>query len=113
MGNALGLVVVVLSAAASAGIVYRLAVRHGTGVDGWSLGEAPRSQKPLLPEPPAAAGGAYLPIVRTEPSWRNRMTGVVGLIVMVSFGGVALALALYAGGSMLAHMNSRMAHSGG
>ena len=41
------------------------------------------------------------------------MTGVVGLIVMVSFGGVALALALYAGGSMLAHMISRMAHSGG
>lgn len=111
MGDALGLVVVVLSAAASAGIVYRLAVRHGTGADGWSLGEAPRSERPLLPEPPAT-GGAYLPIVRSEPSWRHRMTGVVGLLVMVSFGGVALALALYAGGSMLAHMISRMAHSG-
>jgi hypothetical protein len=112
MGDTLGLVVVVLAAAAAAGIVYRLAVRHGTGTEGWSLREPPRSD-PVASDPQATGGGAYLPVVTSVPSMRDRVTGLVGLIVMVSFGGIALAFALYAGGSMLAHLIAHVAHSGG
>jgi hypothetical protein len=116
MGDVLGLGVVVLAAAAVATIVYRLAVRRGTGGawaarDTWSAGGAPASDP--VPSDVPGGGGASLPVTRMPSSPRDRITGLVGLIVMVSFGAVLLALALYAGGSMLAHLISKAAHSGG
>jgi hypothetical protein len=116
MGDVLGLGVVVVAAAAVAAVVYRLAVRRGTGGawsadGGWSAG-GPAASVPTLPETPGGEG-AFPPVSRMPVSPRDRITGVVGLLVMVSFGAVLLALALYEGGSMLAHLISKAAHTGG
>jgi hypothetical protein len=43
----------------------------------------------------------------------ERVVGLVGLIVMVSFGATLLALTLYESGSVAARLISRMMHSAG
>lgn len=49
----------------------------------------------------------------TPKERQERVVGVVGLLVMVSFGAALLALALYESGSVVARVVSRMLHAAG
>jgi hypothetical protein len=62
------------------------------------------SNDPVDPDMVQLAPGTAVPVVGTRLSWHSRLGGVLGLIVAVGIGAVAVALAAYAAGSMLARL---------
>jgi hypothetical protein len=58
--------------------------------DGWTHGAAPPSDPPV--EPPAG----YIPVAPGKPSWHARLGGVMGLVIAVAVGAIALALSVWA-----------------
>ena len=124
MGNALGFVVVVLAAVVVAAIVYRSSLRRGaatteghgddTHPTAWVRSGAEASAGPGSErEAGLFSRAAYLPVVSSGSSWQRRVTSIVGLVVLVSFGAVALALTLYVVGSTIARVLTHAAHTGG
>ena len=125
MTGVLGTLVVLVLAAAVGVLVYRLtagsdgpvhdpdAPGHGAGADvaEWRGREAD--------SPSAAAGGlatdveprqrvpeGYIPVAPGDPSWNSRLGGLMGLVIAIGAGAIALALALYALGELIARLVS-------
>jgi hypothetical protein len=124
---------VVLAAAIAVGVlVYRLTAGGGDAegaedpgaagdVSEWSGGEAvaghageagaapmptgsPQrgaavSDRPAIPD-------GYIPVAPASPSWHARLGGLMGLVIAVGAGAIALALSLYAIGSLIARLVS-------
>lgn len=88
------LLVVVIAAAVGA-IVYLMSLQAGPYPDGGGFGSEPES----APTPPA--GGAYVPVSTSRPDWQTRLTGFLGLLILVVVGSVVLAVALYVSVSLL------------
>lgn len=119
--------VLVLAIAVAVGVlVYRLTAggddrpgRAETAAPGtdddvgrWTGGEAPpaasspSTRSPALRERSAAAPPGYIPVAPGVPSWRARLGGVMGLVIAVAVGAIALALSLWALVSFVARLFS-------
>lgn len=90
------LIVFVVSLAVGVAVFFatmRQAAPTGTGGFGTPAGGGP----PADPGP----GMAYVPVAESRHDWQARMTGVLGLVVSVTVGGIALAISLYAFGVLI------------
>jgi hypothetical protein len=47
---------------------------------------------------------SYVPVSASRHDWQARMTGVLGLVVSVTVAGIALAISLYAFGTLIARL---------
>jgi hypothetical protein len=45
-----------------------------------------------------------IPVVRARPSWHSRLNGVMGLVVAIAFGAIAIAGAFYGIGRIIAKL---------
>jgi hypothetical protein len=70
---------------------------------GWS-GEGRRA--PSAPSPSLEAPQGYIPVSSGGPSWHARLGGVMGLVIAVAVGAIALALSLWALGSFISRLFS-------
>ncbi|MGH2630763.1 MAG: hypothetical protein ACRDHI_09420 [Actinomycetota bacterium] len=57
------------------------------------------SERPSIPD-------GYIPVAPASPSWHARLGGLMGLLIAVGAGAIALALSLYAIGSLIARLVS-------
>ena len=122
MTGLLGTVVVLVVAAAVGVLVYRLTAGDGRPAD---------DQDQALPgtgadvsewrgETDTASDGGgdastvpegYIPVAPGAPSWHSRLGGLMGLVIAVGAGAIALALALYAIGELIARLVSSAGES--
>ena len=65
---------------------------------------AAAAEGPRRVELSAEAGS--IPVVSTRQSWHSRLNGAMGLILAVGLGAIAIAAALYVGGTMIARLVS-------
>jgi hypothetical protein len=86
-------------------LVFLVALGVGAGVYVISLRRAPFAEGGFgnevtaeRPEP------ALLPVASSRQDWQTRLTGVLGLLIAVTVGAVALTLALVALGSFIARL---------
>ena len=86
---------VVLIAVAVGAIVYLMSLRTGPYPGDGGFGSEPERA------PTAPAGSAYVPVSTTRSDWQTRLTGFLGLLILVVVGSVALAVTLYVSVSML------------
>lgn len=87
---------VVLLAAGVGAAVYLGSLRAGsTGGDG-GFGPGAEPVPPVAPQ-----GGAYVPVTTARSDWQTRLTGFLGLLIMVAVGSVVLAVTLYVSVSLL------------
>jgi hypothetical protein len=107
--------VLVMTAVVVAAIVHRLALRRRAASVAGRI-----RYEPTIAVPPRAPDTADLwasadpqSAITASNSRQERMVGLVGLVVMVSFGAALLALALYESGSVVARVVWRMLHSAG
>ncbi len=104
----------ILAASAGVGVlVYRLTLLFSSpvvrsGVAGPPSGDASET----APEPSPDPDTAFLPVSVSERSWRTRLTGGIGLVLMVVAAGAILAMGLYQAGLLIARMLSKAADSG-
>jgi hypothetical protein len=63
---------------------------------------APGSTAPGSTGP--GAEGIYVPIVADRRSWQTRVSGLLGLVILVSLAAAGLAFALYQAGSLVARL---------
>ncbi len=88
---------VVMLAAGVGAAVYLGSLRAGSaGGDGGFGPEAETAPPPVAPQ-----GGAYVPVTITRSDWQTRLTGFLGLLIMVAVGSVVLAVTLYVSVSLL------------
>jgi hypothetical protein len=57
-------------------------------------------------EPRQAVPEGYIPVAPGGPSWNSRLGGLMGLVIAIGAGAIALALALYALGELVARLVS-------
>lgn len=62
-------------------------------------------------EPRQAVPEGYIPVAPGGPSWNSRLGGLMGLVIAVGAGAIALALALYALGELIARLVSSASNS--
>ena len=65
------------------------------------------------PAPAAQPGMVYVPLTTATRTWETRVSGIVGIIVVVTLSAAALALALYLGGSFIANLFGDAVSNGG
>lgn len=65
------------------------------------------------PAPVATASTVYVPLTSASRSWETRVSGLVGILVLVTLTAAALALALYLGGSFVVQLFGEAASNGG
>jgi hypothetical protein len=87
-------------------LVFLVALAVGAGVYVVSLRRAPFVEGGFGSEATAAPPPepALLPVATNRPDWQTRLTGVLGLLIAVTVGAVALTLALVAFGSLIARL---------
>lgn len=75
------------------GAVYAITLRNGRNVEmAFGFGEEGEGDaETRIPEP----GYAYLKVATTLPSWRDRIQGFVGLVVLVAASAALLAFGIY------------------
>ena len=115
----------VLAVAAAVGVlVYRLTAGDGrpagdadasvpgagADVSEWSGGEAETAGSGAGDARSAVPEG-YIPVAPGAPSWHSRLGGLMGLVIAVGAGAIALALALYAIGELIARLVSSAGES--
>jgi len=71
---------------------------------------APEGAPPALAAQP---GTVYVPLTPATRTWETRVSGVVGILVVVTLSAAALALALYLGGSFVVNLFGDAASNGG
>ena len=110
----LGYVLVLVIAVAAGFGVYTIAMQVGApprptrDAEEWKGTRVSRSEPE---EAPAESG--YAPVAPPDvPSWHDRLNGTVGLVLAVSLAAVALAIAMYQVGHLIAHLMSKAASSG-
>jgi hypothetical protein len=106
----------ILAASVGVGVlVYQLALLFSSPVvrpDVVASRSGDASESPP-PEPsPDEPDTAFLPVSVSERSWRTRLTGGIGLVLMVVAAGAILAMGLYQAGLLIARMLSKAADSG-
>jgi hypothetical protein len=75
-------------------------------VGGEVFGE-PREGAVAGPEPPRAGPPeGYIPVTPGASSWHARLGGAMGLVIAVAIGAIALALSLWAVGTLVARLVS-------
>ena len=78
----------------------------------WAGGEVDddASPRPRSPDPagsqPIETGARSLPRVSSGSSWHARLGGTMGLVIAVGLGAIAIALAMYAAGTLIARLVS-------
>lgn len=105
----------ILAASAGVGVlVYRLTLMFSPVARPDVLGAGSGESSATAPsEPPPAEGGtAFLPVSVSERSWRTRVAGGIGLVLMVVAAGAILAMGLYEAGLFIARLLSKAADSG-
>ena len=58
-------------------------------------------------------GSGYVPVGAVRTDWQTRLTGLLGLLIMVIVGAVVLAGTVYIGFSVLFHLIGSAASNGG
>jgi hypothetical protein len=92
-------VIVVVVSLLVGGIVYAITLWNGRRDEqAFGFGEPEeRSDPATAPEP----GYAYLKVVTTGTSWRSRIQGFVGLLVLLAASAAVLALGIYQLGHLI------------
>jgi flagellar basal body-associated protein FliL len=97
---------VLLVAAAVGAAVYFVTLRTGDDQEG--------SESAALSGAGASGpGSGYVPVGAISTDWQTRMTGLLGLVIMVIVGAVLLAGSVYLGFSLLFHLIGNAASNGG
>jgi hypothetical protein len=98
--------IVFFIAAVVGAAVYFLSIREDTANadDGGFVDE-------VVPTP--RTSHAFLPISTTHQDWATRLTGLLGLLVTVVVGAVALAVSVYLSVGWIAHKIGDIASNGG
>ena len=65
------------------------------------------------PPPPSSSGTVYVPVTPAATTWETRVSGVVGIVVIVTLSAAVLALALYLGGAFIVGLFGDAATNGG
>jgi hypothetical protein len=66
------------------------------------------------PPPPSSSGTLYVPLIpAAATTWETRVSGVVGIVVIVALSAAVLALALYLGGAFIVGLFGDAATNGG
>ena len=65
------------------------------------------------PPPVSTPGTMYLPLMPAARSWETRVSGLVGILVLVTLSAAALAFVLYLGGSLVVGLFGDAASNGG
>lgn len=65
------------------------------------------------PPPPSSSGTVYVPVAPAATTWETRVSGVVGIVVIVTLSAAVLALALYLGGAFIVGLFGDAATNGG
>ena len=99
---------VLLVAAAVGAAVYFVTLRADVDYEG-SDGAAFSSAGASAPAP----GSGYVPVGSVSTDWQTRVTGLLGLLIMVIVGAVVLAGTTYIGFSILFHLIGNAASNGG
>lgn len=111
----MGYALVFLAALLVGAIVYWVTLRQderGPAAPG-AEGEWTATAEGAPPAPVAPPGGAYVPLMPASRSWETRVSGLVGIFVLVTLSAAALAFALYLGGSFLIGLFGDAASNGG
>lgn len=115
MVSSFDLGVLVMAAVVLSAIVHRVALRRRAAPAAVQIRHEPAIA--LAPREPDAAdlwaSADPQSAITAANARQERMVGLVGLIVMVSFGAALLALALYESGSVVARIISRMLRTAG
>jgi hypothetical protein len=96
-------VYIFMAALATGALVFWLTLRAA----GQDARPAPADGDGFLPEPPGATpqpDGVYVPIGSDRRSWQTRVTGLLGLLILVSLAAATLAFSLYQAGSWIAEL---------
>jgi hypothetical protein len=101
---------VLLVAAAVGAAVYFVTLRADVDYEG-SDGAAFSSAGVSTSAP--APGSGYVPVGSVRTDWQTRVTGLLGLLIMVVVGAVVLAGTVYIGFSLLFHLIGNAASNGG
>jgi hypothetical protein len=78
---------------------------HAGGVGAAPMPTGPPQRGAAVSDRPAIPDG-YIPVAPASPSWHARLGGLMGLVIAVGAGAIALALSLYAIGSLIARLVS-------
>jgi hypothetical protein len=106
---------VFLAALLVGAIVYRVTLRQeqmgaAAPEDEGELSVGAQGAPPPSAAPPAYA---YVPLTPSNRSWETRVSGIVGIVVIVALSAAALALLLYAGGAFVIGLFGDAATNGG
>jgi hypothetical protein len=101
---------VFLSALIVGAIVYWVTVRQEQAEPADEVDYA----VPTEATPPASSPGTiYIPLTPATTTGETRVSGVVGIVVIVMLSAAALALALYLGGAFIVNLFGDVASNGG
>ncbi len=117
-------VALVLVFAAGAGVlVYRLAMKPDHPVIGDGFLSAEEPERPPQAESPQTrapdgwmsegTGMSYVPLASGRRTWRTRLTGLAGIVILIPLVGVILAVVLYQFGHFVNQTLSSMLNGGG
>jgi hypothetical protein len=87
---------VALVALAVGALVYLTSLRAGPVAGDGGFGTSDAQEPPRAP-----VGGTYLPVTTARPDWQTRLTGLLGLLIVVVVGSIVLAVTLYVAVSLL------------
>jgi hypothetical protein len=65
------------------------------------------------PPPVTTSSTVYIPLMPASRTWETRVSGLVGIVVLVTLSAAALAFALYLGGSFVVELFGNAATNGG
>lgn len=111
----MGYALVFLAALLVGAIVYWVTLRQEERGPAAPATEGERTARPggVPPAPAGPTGGVYVPLMPASRTWETRVSGLVGILVLVTLSAAALAFALYLGGSFLIGLFGDAASNGG
>ena len=108
---------VFLAALLVGAIVYWMTLRQEAGEPAAAPPDeeewAARGEAPAPPAPVSTSSTVYVPVLPASRSWETRVSGLVGILVLVTLSAAALAFALYLGGSFVVELFGDAATNGG
>lgn len=71
------------------------------------------SETPPPPAPVSTSSTVYVPLQPASRTWETRVSGLVGIVVLVTLSAATLAFVLYLGGSFVVELFGDAATNGG
>jgi hypothetical protein len=107
-------VLVFLAALLVGAIVYWMTLRQeGRGPAGHAGDGDFATAEEAPPAPVSTSSTLYVPLLPASRTWETRVSGIVGIVVLVTLSAATLAFVLYLGGSFVVDLFGDAATNGG